>query len=249
LVRALVALNAALVEFVLKNPGGVPTEADLRARLEAEDPVRIDARFAGRDPIPVGFYQSLPGILVMFLLINLLSFGAISLSIERKEGIIKRLAVYPIHRLELVLGKILGRFLVGAVQIVIILIAGQFIFGVDIGQNLLLILLTLFIYGWMGSALGVLIGAVSSNPDRNLGFAIIVGMMMAALGGCWWPLEIVGDTMHAIGMSLPTGWAMSALHQLISFGGGWAQIDWQLGALAVLGLVVTFLAGWLLKYE
>lgn len=249
LVRALVALNAALIEFVMDNPGAEPTESELRALLEAEDPVKIDTRFAGKNPIPVGFYQSLPGILVMFLLINLLSFGAISLSIERKEGIVKRLAVYPLRRLELVLGKILGRFLVGALQIVVLLAAGQFLFGVDMGHNLPLILLTLFIYGWMGSALGVLIGAVSANPDRNLGIAIIVGMMMAALGGCWWPLEIVGDTMHAIGMSLPTGWAMSAMHQLISFGGGFAQIDWQLGALAGLGLVVTLLAGRFLKYE
>ncbi len=185
----------------------------------------------------------------MFLLINLLSFGAISLSIERKEGIVKRLAVYPIRRLELVLGKILGRFLVGVVQIVIILAAGQFLFGVELGHNLPLILLTMCIYGWMGSALGVLIGAISSNPDRNLGISLILGMMMAALGGCWWPLEIVGDTMQMIGMSLPTGWAMSAMHQLISFGGGFAQIDWQLGALAGLGLIVTLLAGQFLKYE
>lgn len=250
LVRALVALNAALIEFVMENPSGSePTESALRALLEAEDPVKIDTRFAGKDPVPVGFYQSLPGILVMFLLINLLSFGAISLSIERKEGVIKRLAAYPIRRQELVLGKILGRFLVGVVQIVVILGAGQFLFGVNIGHNLPLILLTMFIYGWMGSALGVLIGAVSLNPDRNLGIAIIVGMMMAALGGCWWPLEVVGDPMQTIGMSLPTGWAMSAMHQLISFGGGFSQIDWQLGALTGLGLVLTLLAGRFLKYD
>jgi len=250
LVRALVALNAALIEFVMENPEGTqPTESGLRALLEAEDPVKLDTRFAGKNPTPVGFYQSLPGILIMFLMINLLSFGAISLSTERKEGIVKRLAVYPIRRLELVLGKILGRFLVGAVQIVVILAAGQFFFGVDIRHNILLILLLMGVYGWMCSALGVLIGAVSAHPDRNLGISIIVGMMMAALGGCWWPLEIVGDTMQAIGMALPTGWAMSAMHQLISFGGGFAQIDWQLGALAGLGLVVTLLAGRFLRYE
>ena len=105
------------------------------------------------------------------------------------------------------------------------------------------------IYGWMSAALGVLIGAVSSNPDRTLGVSIIVGMMMAAFGGCWWPLEIVGDTMRAVGMSLPTGWAMSALHQLISFGGGFAQVDWQIAALATLGLAVTLLAGRFLKVQ
>ena len=57
LVRALVALNAALIEFVMENPeGAVPTESELRALLEAEDPVKLEARFAGKDPRPVGYY-------------------------------------------------------------------------------------------------------------------------------------------------------------------------------------------------
>ena len=250
LVRALVAINAALVKFARDNPVGTqPAEVDLRAILESPDPVILDARFAGRDPIPTGFNQSLPGILVMFLLINLLSFGAISLSTERKEGILKRLSAYPVRRTELVLGKILGRFLVGGVQAVVILVLGQLVFGVKVGHNLALIALTLTVYGWLCASLGVLIGAVTSNPDRVLGLSIVIGMMMAALGGCWWPLEIVGETMQAVGMSLPTGWAMSALHQLISFGGGWAQIDWQLGLLALLGVIVTLLSGRFLRYE
>jgi ABC-2 type transport system permease protein len=250
LVRALVALNSTLIEFVLGNPPGTElSEAGLRELMESEDLVRLDAKYAGRDPIPAGYQQSVPGILVMYLLINLLSFGAISLTIERREGIIKRLAAYPVRRLELVLGKIFGRFLIGGVQILVLLAAGQLFFGVKVGHNLPLILMTLAIYSWMCAALGVLIGAVSSNVDRTLGLSIVVGMVMAALGGCWWPLEIVGDTMRAIGMSLPTGWAMSALHQLISFGGGFAQIDWQITALAVLGLVITLLAGRFLKYQ
>ncbi|RKX34463.1 MAG: hypothetical protein DRP71_07025 [Verrucomicrobia bacterium] len=250
LVRALVGLNSALVEFVLKNPPGTKFSEDgLRELLQREDPVQLDAQFAGRNPIPAGYQQSLPGILVMYLLINLLSFGAISLTIERREGIIRRLAAYPVRPLELVLGKIFGRFLVGGVQILFLLAVGQLFLGVKVGHNLPLILTTLAIYSWMCAALGVLIGAVSSSPDRTLGISIVVGMVMAALGGCWWPLEIVGDTMRAIGMSLPTGWAMSAMHQLISFGGGFAQVDWQMAALAALGLVVTLLAGRFLRYQ
>ena len=250
LVRALVAINAALVEFARERPAEtVLVESDLKSILESPDPVVLEARFAGKNPTPAGFNQSLPGILVMYLLINLLSFGAISLSVERKEGILKRLSAYPVRRTELVVGKILGRFLIGGLQTVVVLILGQLVFGVKVGHNLPLIALTLGVYAWLCAACGVLIGSVTSNPDRVLGLSIVIGMMMAALGGCWWPLEIVGDTMKTVGMSLPTGWAMSALHQLISFGGGWAQIDWQLGLLALLGVMATLLSGRFLNYE
>jgi ABC-type multidrug transport system permease subunit len=43
-------------------------------------------------------------------------------------------------------------------------------------------------------------------------------MALAALGGCWWPIEITPGWMQRLALFLPTGWAMGALHQLISFG-------------------------------
>jgi ABC-type multidrug transport system permease subunit len=41
---------------------------------------------------------------------------------------------------------------------------------------------------------------------------------------------------------LPSGWAMEALHQLISFGNGFDAILLPLGVLVGFGLLATFLA-------
>ncbi len=41
---------------------------------------------------------------------------------------------------------------------------------------------------------------------------------------------------------LPTGWALEALHQLISFGAGWEAAARPLGVLAGFGVVITALA-------
>src|SRR5207244_13511735 len=85
----------------------------------------------------------------------------------------------------------------------------------------------------LAASLGVWIGAWVRNPDNSIGLCVLASSSMAALGGCWWPLEIVPASLQLIAHCVPTGWAMEALHQLISFGGGWETVLPRLGVLAL----------------
>jgi ABC-type multidrug transport system permease subunit len=66
---------------------------------------------------------------------------------------------------------------------------------------------------------------------------------MAALGGCWWPIEITPGWMQTIAGFLPTGWAMDAMHRLISFQAGAASAVPNLLAL----LAGSAIFGWIAK--
>jgi len=47
---------------------------------------------------------------------------------------------------------------------------------------------------------------------------VIASLVMAALGGCWWPLEIVPGAMRAVARVLPTGQAMDAIGEMLALG-------------------------------
>lgn len=243
LVRALVAINSHVLAAATATGAGTPlTENALRQAQNAPPTVRLDARFAGRKPMPSGFNFSLPGNLVMYVMLNLLVFGGASLAAERRNGVIRRLAVHPIPRGALVGGKIYGLLLLGAVQIAVFLVAGRFWFGVNLGANLPAIAVTLMVYAWVAAALGVFVGSAVRGQDKVVGLCVLAALLMAALGGCWWPLEIAPAPLKVIALCLPTGWAMEALHQLISFGGGFAEAKEEIGVLALFGLGATVLA-------
>lgn len=249
LFNTLVKLNAGL--FELAGSGftlDLNSTNEISGLLQDGTMVPLEVSFAGRKPIPTGFNMSLPGNLVMFLMMNLLIFGGSSLASERQTGVMRRFAVCPMQKWELVMGKVLGCFLLGGVQIVFFLFAGVVIFKVNIGSSLFPILLTLIIYGWVASSLGVLIGSTSSNPDKIVGLCIMVSILMAALGGCWWPLEIVPESMKLFAHFFPTAWAMDALHKLISFGGGLGDVTKELGVLALYAAGLNLVAGKVLKY-
>jgi ABC-type multidrug transport system permease subunit len=249
LVRALIAVNAALIQRAIEADGGEVFDAEaLKAALEQPNPVQVAVSFAGRRPVPAGFNQSLPGILVMFLMLNLLIFGGASLASERQTGVLKRLVVHPLKRQELVLGKIYGRFLLGLVQALFMLLFGQLVLNVPVFREPVGMVLIVAVYAWVCASFGVLIGATARNPDKIIGLCIMAALLMSALGGCWWPIEIVPDTFKIVAHLVPTGWAMDGFHRLISFGGTSAEIGTELGVLAGFAIVGSIIAGKLLRY-
>lgn len=236
--RALAAINGHLLE-----QAGAPallTEERLRAVMAKPNPVALKASFATRKPIPAGYRQSLPGIMVMFTMMNLLIFGGASMASERREGVLKRLLAQPLKVRELVAGKIAGLMGLGLEQIGVLLLAGVLFMDLNVAGNIVEIMTVLLVYAWVASALGVLIGSVMSREDKVVAICVLASMVMAALGGCWWPLEIVPANVRLAGHLFPSAWAMDALHQLISFGGGWRDIVRPILVLCGFGAGATY---------
>jgi ABC-type multidrug transport system permease subunit len=178
----------------------------------------------------------------MYLMLNLLIFGGTSMAASRRSGILKRLTIAGASRLEIVLGKIYGSTLLGAAQIVYFLLLGKFVFHVNLGANLPGVILILMILAWVAAALGVLVGSCLASEDRVVPICVLASLLMGALGGCWWPLEIAPPMFKTIALCFPTGWALAGLHQLISFGAGLQAALWPMAVLLGFGAAANVLA-------
>jgi ABC-type multidrug transport system permease subunit len=242
LLRALLRLNSLMVEHATLKPASVPVEAELRELLQKPDPLRLDSRFAGRNPIPVGFNMSLPGILVQYLLMNLLIFGGSGVAQDRRSGVLRRMSIHPLSPGELLFGKLYGLMLLGIFQIVFFLVVGQFFMGVNIGNQLPGITLTLLLFSWVSASCGLLIGFLVRSEDRVIGVSLMIALPLTALGGCWWPMELVSESIRTWTLATPTAWAMQALHQLITYGSGIEAVVTHLFVLAGFGLVANLFA-------
>lgn len=243
LVRALIAMNGHLLEAATQtNNSTTFSDQELREIMAKPNPVSLNARFAGRRPVPSSFNFSLPGNLVMYLMMNLLIFGGTTVAAERRNGVLRRLVVNPVTRLDVVMGKIYGLMLLGVVQILFFLAVGRFVFHVNLGANLPAVTVTLLVFGWVAGSLGVLVGSVIGSEDRVVGICVLASLLMAALGGCWWPLEVGPPTLKTIALCTPTGWALKALHQVISFGSGFEAVVKPIAMLLGFGAIANFLA-------
>ena len=226
--------NSAEAQPVIE-PGALAT------LLEAERPTRLVVTPAGRrQVIPSGFEQAIPGTLVMFTLFVLLTTGAAQLISDRESQLLRRLASVPFSRNQIVAGKWAGRMALALVQIGFALLVGTFLFDMDWGSSPGMVLAVLFAWGALCTSLALLLGSLGKTQGQVSGLGILATMLLAALGGAWWPIEVAPQWMQTLSLILPTGWTMDALHKLISFDAGAAS---ALPHLAIL-LASAALVGW-----
>ena len=91
------------------------------------------------------------------------------------------------------------------------------------------------------SSLALLLGVLARTEGQVIGVGVLSANVLAALGGCWWPIEIAPGWMQALARWLPTGWVMQALHRLISFQAPPSQV---LGNALTMALFAVLL-GWI----
>lgn len=246
------SLYTVLADIVVSNAQSADAlSPESLAALNAESRIwQLDTGPAGnRLEIPSGFEQSIPGIMVMFTLLVLLTSGASQLTIERKQGLLRRLASAPISRSELVAGKWGGRMALAAIQVGIAILVGTLAFRMYWGPDLAMVMLVLAAWAAFCASAGLLLGSLANSEAQASGLGVLLANVLAALGGCWWPIEITPDWMQFVQKLLPTGWAMDALHKLISFEAGAMSAIPHVAALLTAALLVTALAVNRFKYE
>ncbi len=205
--------------------------------------IAVDISSAGeKRVIPSGFNQAVPGILVMFIMIIALSSGSVALFLERQSGVLKRLAATPLTRTEIVLGKWLGKWFITFLQLAYGMLVGWLVFNIHWGNHLFVIVVILLIWAAFNAALAVLLGSFAQSEGQVSLIATVSSLLLAALGGCWWPIEITPQWMQSLSHFLPTGWIMDVLHQLMYFSGGVADVSWQIMALIIISIVSLSIA-------
>lgn len=228
---AQVALHKAIVRYLAGEAlGELPP---------GEDAVRVKASWASTAAPPTGYYQTIPGNLVMFILIAAMTYGAAHLASEKTNGMLRRLEASPLTRAEILAGKLVGRALVAMVQVGVFVLMAALIFRISWGGSLIGLVLMLLALILCAASLGLLGGAVFRTPQAASGFGIVLVLAMSALGGCWWPAEVMPRWMQRAGHVFPTAWAMDGLHELLSWGGGLADVLLPAGVLLLYGLAAA----------
>lgn len=212
------------------------------AALWETEAVGVDFHLGG-EPAPsnafqtiqAGLGQSVPGMGAMFVMFTIFG-GMTALIQERKQGTLQRLAILPLTRAQLLGGKILARFLLGLLQFLVILLFGALL-GMDFGQSPLALATLVLSYTLAITALSFAIGTRLENESQAGGLALLLSLVLAPLGGGWWPLEIVPEFMRMVGHISPVAWAMDGFNALIFDTGGLEDVLLPVGVLLAISLL------------
>jgi ABC-2 type transport system permease protein len=195
-----------------------------------------------------GFVQASSGMIVQFAIFGLIN-SAMVLVLERKNRTLGRLLTTPISRGEVIGGHLLAMFSVVLLQIIILVLFGQFVFGVNYLRDPLAVLVMIVSLAFWSASLGMLISAVSEGEDQVVTLSLIAMFLFASLGGAWFPLEVAGETFSRIGHLTPTAWAIDGFQNIILRGQGMESVLLPAVILLASGVVFFGLSVWRFRVE
>lgn len=166
--------------------------------------------------------QSVCGMSVMMLLFALTNCGSVLLT-ERENGTLRRLFAQPISRNSILLGKFFFVFVVGMLQMTVLFCYGEWMFQVGLFRDMASLAVITVTWVATAGAFGVFLAAVSRSSRQAESLASLLILMMAALGGCWFPLQMMNlpPLLDTVCKSTMTYWAMTGYQGML-----WNQLPW-----------------------
>ncbi|WP_138757389.1 ABC transporter permease [Modestobacter altitudinis] len=150
-------------------------------------------------------------------MVSMMAYGAIGaalgatirLAFDRSTGWLRQLRVVPVPPgTALAVDVAVGALLV-LPSLVVVALVGRFVNGVELGLGSWLGLIAVL---WAGSvvfvALGIALGVALDSQAAGAATGIL-GTALAALGGLWWPVEILPSALVTVAHATPSYWYAS----------------------------------------
>lgn len=181
-----------------------------------------------------------PSMALLFLIYTTSSVGGRSILAEREEGTLPRMLTTPSTTAQVLGGKVFGIFLIGVVQVSILVVVSSLMFSLNWGDPLAVFLLILCAVagatGW-----GILLASIAKTPGQVASLGTALMLLFGILGGSFTGTAGLPGVMGIISKITPNAWAQEGFIELAGQG---TLIDIlpSMGGLLVMAVVLFAIA-------
>ena len=169
-----------------------------------------------------------PGIAAMLLVVVTTIVTAMGLSREREQGTLEQVAVTPIPATLLLAGKMTPFVFIGFFDVLLLTVAGTWVFGVPLRGNLAVMALATLLYLLSTLGVGLLISTLSSNQQQSFLGGFLFTMPAMLLSGIMTPIDSMPRWMQAITLANPLRYFQEIARANMMKGAGFADVWTQL---------------------
>ncbi len=255
--RDLLAHRPAEVQVLLD--GTDPNRASVVAASAAQYFGQVVAEMAPTGPaLPVGTVRVLPrilynpgldtspfmipGVMTMLLIISTTVVTAMGLSREREMGTLEQVLVTPVRPVFLLLGKMAPFFVIGGLNVFLVLTAGVWIFKVPVNGPLSVLVVGTLLYLFCTLGVGLLISSVSKTQQQSFLAGFLFIMPAVLLSGVMTPIAAMPEWLRWFTYVNPVRYFVEILRANLLRGANFPDVGWQLCALGGLAVAILLVA-------
>lgn len=223
------AYNSGILANFVESRSGQPLERILPLRVEAR--VRYNPGLKSVNAI-------VPGLFGVILMAFPPLLSALAIVREKERGSIQQVFVSPIRPVELILGKLIPYGAIAFLEMLTVLAAGVFWFGVPFRGSLALFLAASAVYVLCTVGIGLLVSTLTRTQVAAMLLALVLTIMPSMLfSGFIFPVHTMPTPMQAYANAFPTRYFIDLSRAITLKGQGLEA------ALPSLGFLAAYAAG------
>ncbi|SOC06703.1 ABC transporter permease [Rhodobacter maris] len=215
------------------------TEAETQAQQARQVDVVVHRRY---NPEGITQYNIVPGLLGVILQMTMVMMTAMALTRETERGTMENLLSMPVTPIEVMLGKVLPYFVVGAVQVLVVLTAAKLLFGVPFVGSLGLLLLGVLIFVMALVVLGYVFSTLARTQMQAMQLTFFFFLPSIMLSGFMFPFRGMPTWAQWIGEALPLTHFLRLVRAVMLKGAGVTDVAQPLIILTGFALAFSALA-------
>jgi ABC-2 type transport system permease protein len=163
-------------------------------------------------------------------------------------GTMEVLLVSPLKPFQIIIGKVIPYLLLAFVNAFVILGLAQFIFGVPIVGNTILLVLESALFVIVALSLGILISTISNNQQTAMMISL-GGLMLPTiiLSGYIFPIENMPIVLQIISNAVPARWFIAIVKGIMLKGSSFGYIMKE--TFVLIGMAVFFIFLSIIKFK
>ena len=233
---AISTLGTVAADALLRETGA---EAVAAARADSALNVVVHRRY---NPEGITQYNIVPGLLGVILQMTMVMMTSMALTRETERGTMENLLSMPVTPVEIMLGKVLPYFFVGAVQVSVVLGAARLIFHVPFVGSLTLLLGGVFLFVLALVILGYVISTMSRTQMQAMQLTVFYFLPSLLLSGFMFPYRGMPGWAQTLGEILPLTHFLRLIRAVMLKGADYAAVAQPIAALTAFVAVFVVIA-------
>lgn len=181
--------------------------------------------------------HSLIGFSIFFSTYTMV-FGIGTILEDKQHNTWSRMLVSPVSRTSILGGTFITTYATGALQLLVLIFGGKYLFNVNWGNSTLGILTVGATFVFAVTCLGLLLSGIVKTHQQLSALTPVILTSTAMLGGCMWPLEIVDSKIILLLSNLtPQKWAVQGMEKIVTYQEGFNAAIIPSMILVLMGLI------------
>ncbi|WP_188207506.1 ABC transporter permease [Alkalibacillus aidingensis] len=181
--------------------------------------------------------QTLFGMTLFFSIYTII-FSLSKIAEEKRTGTMNRIILSPVKKWQVYFGHVSYSFVLGILQIILIVLLFKYLFNFDVGESTGALLVIIASFTFSVVAIGMLLLGFTKTQEQLNSVVPIVSVSMAMIGGAFWPIEAVSNQFILAASKVnPITYAMDALKGVSMYEQGLGELLEPIAIIVLIGVL------------